>query len=103
MTRKSDMDELTLKTGAAVVAVQAMLDAMAANSTVDERPSAVPRTQFETAFLWAANAVHGEPLLVGRPGEHTSELQPLMRISSAVCSTNETTPRYANTDLQMTT
>src|SRR3546814_11586336 len=65
MTRKSDMDELTLKTGAAVVAVQAMFAAMAAHYTVDKRASAVARTQFETAFPRAANPVHADPLLEG--------------------------------------
>lgn len=56
------MDEVTMKTGAAIGAVKAMLDAMAADPTVDKRGLAVARTQFETSFLWAANAVGGESI-----------------------------------------
>lgn len=56
------MDEVTQKIGAAIGAVQAMFDAMAADPTVDKRGLAVTRTQFEAAFLWAANAVGGESI-----------------------------------------
>lgn len=55
------MDEVTTKTGAAIEAVKAMLDAMKENGA-DPRGLAVCRTQFETAFLWTANAVGGEPI-----------------------------------------
>jgi len=51
--------------GAARVAVQAMLDALKAERCTDQRQLAVARTQFETAFLWAANAAGGEALLHG--------------------------------------
>lgn len=54
------MEETMLKTGAAIGAVQSLLEALAADPTVDKRGLAVARTQFETAFLWAANAVGGE-------------------------------------------
>lgn len=56
------MNEVTQKTGAAIDAVQKMLDAMAADPSVDKRGLAVARTQFETSFLWAANAVGGESI-----------------------------------------
>lgn len=62
MTREANMDEVTLKTGAAIDAVQKMLEAMAADPSVDKRGLAVTRTQFETAFLWGANAVAGESI-----------------------------------------
>jgi hypothetical protein len=45
--------------------VQELFDAMAADPTVDKRGLAVTRTQFETAFLWAANAVGGESVFEG--------------------------------------
>ncbi|PTR11767.1 MULTISPECIES: hypothetical protein [unclassified Novosphingobium] len=56
------MDEVAAKTGAAMEAVKAMLDAMKAHGA-DARGLAVCRTQFETAFLWAGVAVCGEPIL----------------------------------------
>ncbi|PAL20216.1 hypothetical protein [Sphingopyxis sp. GW247-27LB] len=59
------MDEVTRKVGDAIGAVKTMLDAMAADPTVDKRGLAVTRTQFETAFLWAANAVGGEGIFEG--------------------------------------
>ncbi|WP_225205381.1 hypothetical protein [Novosphingobium huizhouense] len=55
------MDELTIKTGAAIEAVKAMLAAMK-EAEVDPRGLAVARTQFETAFLWVANAAGGDPV-----------------------------------------
>ncbi|MBV2147890.1 hypothetical protein KRZ98_06245 [Sphingobium sp. AS12] len=57
------MNELLEKTGAAMVAVKAMLDAMAAQPGIDKRSLAVARTQFETGFLWAASAVGGPGIL----------------------------------------
>ena len=56
------MDEVTIKTAAAIQAVKAMLDAMKEHSG-PTRSFAVCCTQFETGFLWAANAVGGEPIL----------------------------------------
>ena len=50
-------------TAAAIVAVQTMLDALKAAPETDQRSLAVARTQFETAFLWAANAAGGEAVL----------------------------------------
>jgi hypothetical protein len=63
MRKEAIMDEVTLKVGDAIGAVKTLLDTMAADPSVDKRSLAVARTQFETAFLWAANAVGGEPIL----------------------------------------
>lgn len=49
------------KTAAAIKAVAEMLATMKA-ANCDPRGMAVCRTQFETAFLWTANAVGGEPI-----------------------------------------
>lgn len=52
---------LAEKTATAIKAVAEMLATMKA-ANCDPRGMAVCRTQFETAFLWTANAVGGEPL-----------------------------------------
>ena len=65
MTTESHMEEIMVKTGGAIGAVQEMLTAMAADPSVDKRGLAVARTQFETAFLWAANAAAGESVFEG--------------------------------------
>jgi beta-phosphoglucomutase-like phosphatase (HAD superfamily) len=52
---------LTEKTATAIKAVAEMLATMRA-ANCDPRGMAVCRTQFETAFLWTANAVGGEPI-----------------------------------------
>jgi len=51
--------------GAAIAAVQKLLDSLKEASGADARSAAVARTQFETAFLWVANAAGGEPVLRG--------------------------------------
>lgn len=48
----------------AIDAVQRMLAELDANGA-DKRGLAVARTQFETAFLWAANAHGGEIIFNG--------------------------------------
>lgn len=53
------MNDLLTKTGDAIETVIAMIDAMDAHPGVDRRALAVARTNFETAFLWAASAVQG--------------------------------------------
>lgn len=52
--------EVLEKTGAAIGAVKVMLDALAAMPNADGRAIAVAKTQFETAFLWTANAAAGD-------------------------------------------
>ena len=56
--------EVELTVGAAIDAVQRLLAALE-DSGADKRGLAVARTQFETAFLWAANAHGGEPIFNG--------------------------------------
>ena len=51
---------------AAVKAVQQLLDAVKDAPGSDPRQVAIARTQFETAFLWTANAVGGESLFNGQ-------------------------------------
>ena len=48
--------ELDNKLVAAVGAVKVFLAAMGDSPGIDKRSLAVARTNFETAFLWAANA-----------------------------------------------
>lgn len=59
------MEEALVKTGSAIEAVKDMLKALSVLPDADPRAMAVARTQFETAFLWAANAVQGESVLNG--------------------------------------
>jgi hypothetical protein len=47
---------------AAIDAVQRLIQAIEDAPATDKRSLAVTRTQFETAFLWAANAYGGEPI-----------------------------------------
>jgi hypothetical protein len=54
------MEASLIKTGQAIEAVEAMLDALKELPGTDARSLAVARTHFETAFLWAANAAGGE-------------------------------------------
>ena len=61
----NDMDDMLEKAGAAMAAVKAMLDAMADHPGADKRSLAVAKTEFETGFLWAANAVGGPSFLDG--------------------------------------
>lgn len=57
-------EELALvKTAEAMEAVKAMLAAIADVPGADPRAIAVTRTQFETAFLWTANAAQGGGIL----------------------------------------
>lgn len=55
--------EITM--AAAIDAVQRFIHALEGTPTTDKRSLAVTRTQFETAFLWAANAHGGEPIFNG--------------------------------------
>ncbi|WP_182466802.1 hypothetical protein [Sphingomonas gilva] len=57
------MDDAVVKTGIALEAVAAMLEALAKAPDADPRSIALTRTQFETAFLWAASAVQGKGVL----------------------------------------
>lgn len=56
--------DVEIMTGRAIDAVRRMLAELEANGA-DKRSLAVARTQFETAFLWAANAHGGEPIFNG--------------------------------------
>ena len=55
--------EITM--AAAIDAVQRFIASLEDTPTTDKRSLAVTRTQFETAFLWAANAHGGEPIFNG--------------------------------------
>lgn len=55
--------EITM--ASALDAVQRFLTALEHTPETDARSLAVARTQFETAFLWAANAHGGEPIFNG--------------------------------------
>lgn len=57
------MQEALVKTGSAIEAVRDMLKALSALPDADPRAMAIARTQFETAFLWAASAAQGESVL----------------------------------------
>lgn len=59
------MNDLLEKTGEAMMAVKAMLDAMAGQPGIDKRSLAAAKTEFETGFLWAASAVGGSGVLDG--------------------------------------
>ncbi|SCW61747.1 hypothetical protein SAMN02927924_01692 [Sphingobium faniae] len=61
------MEELLVKTGEALTAVKAMLDAQGAQPGTDQRSLAIAKTQFETAFLWAASAVQGPGIFEAVP------------------------------------
>jgi hypothetical protein len=64
MSEVDAAQELLTKTATAIEAVAAMLKAMQ-TASCDPRGMAVCRTQFETAFLWVANAQGGEPVFGG--------------------------------------
>ena len=57
--------ELETKVANAIGAVEQLLAALRALPDADPRQVATARTQFETAFLWAANAAGGEAILDG--------------------------------------
>lgn len=59
------MEEALVKTGLASEQVRDMLKALSALPDADPRALSVARTQFETDFLWAANAAQGESVLNG--------------------------------------
>jgi|GEM_PF-3095010 len=54
--------DLETAMAAAIGAVQRFIHALEDTPTTDKHSLAVTRTQFETAFLWAANAHGGEPI-----------------------------------------
>lgn len=56
--------EITM--ASAIDAVQRLIAAVEDTPTADRRSLAVARTQFETAFLWIANAHGGEPIFNGQ-------------------------------------
>lgn len=58
-------DDVLIKTGTAVEAVKAMLDAIGDIPGADRRAIAVAKTNFETAFLWVANATGGPGIFEG--------------------------------------
>ena len=58
--------ELETKVAAAIGSVEQLLAALGAMPHTDPRMVAVARTQFGTAFLWAANAAGGEAILDGQ-------------------------------------
>ncbi len=60
------MDEVDEALLAAINAVQRLVHKIEDSPRSDKRSVAVTRTQFETAFLWAANAYGGEPILNGQ-------------------------------------
>ena len=57
--------DVEISLAAAVDAVQRLIAAVEDTPTSDRRSIAVARTQFETAFLWIANAHGGEPIFNG--------------------------------------
>lgn len=59
------MDELETEMAKAIDQVQRMLHIAENRLGPDPRSLALTRTQFETAFLWFANAVGGEPIFNG--------------------------------------
>lgn len=57
--------DVEIQMAAAIDAVQRLIAAAEDTPSTDRRSLAVARTQFETAFLWLANAHGGEPIFNG--------------------------------------
>lgn len=58
--------ELETEVANAIGAVEQLLEKIKATPGTNPRALAVARTQFETAFLWVANAAGGEGIFDGQ-------------------------------------